>query len=124
MTTTQIAAPALSFVLIYAEDVNATHRYFTEQLGLAYVADQSGPDFRQYGSGEGGIGLGVIRPTAGDPQPGTVQLYFYTQDMERLRETLVARGVDAGPIQHPPFGDIFDVPSPHGEPPLTMMQPR
>ncbi len=117
------STPTLSFVLLYVEDFDATCRYLTEQLGLPHRPEQSGPAFRLFAAGEGGIEFGVVPAEESGPQAGTVQLYYYTDNLESLRETLRGRGVDAGPIQHPPFGDIFDVPSPHGEPPLTMMKP-
>ena len=119
MTTT---APTLSFALLYVADIDATRRYFTEQLGLAHLPDQSGATFHLFAAGAGGIQFGLIPAGESDPPAGTVQLYFYTQDLEGLRATLRDRGVDAGPIQHPPFGDIFDVPAPDGVP-LTMMRP-
>jgi catechol 2,3-dioxygenase-like lactoylglutathione lyase family enzyme len=123
MTTTATGTPALSFVVLFVADLDASTQYFRDQLGLLYIADQSGEGFRLFAGGEGGIQFGLIPAGEHGPKAGTVQLYFYTTDIEDLRETLRGRGVDAGPIQHPPFGDIFDVPSPHGEPPLTMMQP-
>lgn len=122
--TTTTTAPTLSFALLYVGDLDATQRYFTEQLGFTHLPEQSGEGFHQFAAGAGGIEFGIIPAGANGPKAGTVQLYFYTDDLEALRATLRDRGVDAGPIQHPPFGDIFDVPSPNGEPSMTMMRPR
>lgn len=121
--TTTATAPTLSFAVLYVDDVDASCRYLAEQLGLPSFADRGGPDFRWFAAGPGGIEFGLIPAGEDTPKAGTVQLYFYTEGLEALREAQRARGVDAGPIQHPPFGDIFAVPSPHGEPPLTMMRP-
>ena len=123
MTTTSITAPALAFVLVVVDDLDASRRYFAEQLGLIHRADQSGASFHQFTGGPGGIEFGLIAAKDWSDPAGTAHLYFYTDDIERLRATLLDKGVAAGPIQRPPFGTIFDVPSPNGEPPLTMMQP-
>jgi catechol 2,3-dioxygenase-like lactoylglutathione lyase family enzyme len=121
--TVTAAAPTLSFVLVVVDDLDASRRYLQEQLGLTYVPEQSGEGFHQFVSGPGGIDFGLISAREWGKPAGTAQLYFYTDDIERLRATLLERGVAAGPIQQPPFGTIFDVPSPNGEPPITMMQP-
>jgi len=115
------AAPTLSFALLHVADIDAAYRYYTEQLGFVPVPDQSGPAFRMFAPAEGGIPFSIA--TAPEPSMvGEIELYFYTQELETLRATLLGRGVDAGPIQSPPFGDIFTVPVPDGVP-LTMMQP-
>jgi predicted enzyme related to lactoylglutathione lyase len=120
---TNATAPSLSFVLLVVDDLDASRRYLQEQLGLTYRADQSGENFHQFASGTGGIDFGLIAAQTWHEPAGTAHIYFYTDDIERLRATLLDRGVAAGPIQYPPFGTIFDVPSPNGEAPLTVMQP-
>jgi hypothetical protein len=123
VTNTTSTAPTLSFVLLVVDDLDASRRYLAEQLGLTHVPEQSGEGFHQFISGPGGIDYGLISAQAWPEPAGTAHLYFYTDDIERLRATLLDKGVAAGPIQQPPFGTIFDVPSPNGEPPLTMLQP-
>lgn len=119
--TTTIAAPTLSFALLHVADIDAAYRYCTEQLGFVPVPEQSGPTFRMFAPAEGGIPFSIA--TAPEPsQVGEIELYFYTQELENLRAALLGRGVDAGPIQSPPFGQIFTVPAPDGVP-LTMMRP-
>jgi hypothetical protein len=120
---TATTAPTLSFVLLVVDDLDGSRRYLQEQLGLIYRADQSGGGFHQFASGAGGIEFGLISAQTWNEPAGTAHLYFYTDDIERLRASILDKGVAAGTIQHPPFGTIFDVPSPNGEPPLTMMQP-
>ena len=119
--TTTTAAPTLSFALLHVADMDAAYRYCTEQLGFVPVPEYTGPAFRMFAPAEGGIPFGIA--TAPEPsQVGEVELYFYTQELENLRAALLGRGVDAGPIQCPPFGQIFTVPAPDGVP-LTMMRP-
>ncbi len=115
-------APTLSFALLHVADIDAAYRYCTEQLG--FVPDpewQSNPSFRMFTPAEGGIPFSIATAPESS-QVGEIELYFYTQELENLRAALLGRGVDAGPIQSPPFGKIFTVPAPDGVP-LTMMQP-
>jgi hypothetical protein len=124
MTTTTTAAPALGFALMWVDDVDVSCRYLSEQLGLVREPGGDGEGFRQFAAGSGGIGFGLIATGPQGPQAGAVRFYFYTPDVEELRATLTERTVAVGEIQHMPFGTIFDVPSPNGEPPMTMMQPQ
>lgn len=116
------ATPTLSFALLHVADIDAAYRYCTEQLGFVPVPEwQSNPTFRMFAPREGGIPFSIgAAPDAA--KVGQVELYFYTDDLEGLRAAQIAKGVDAGPIQNPPFGDIFTVPAPDGVP-LTMMRP-
>lgn len=115
------ATPSLSLALLNVADIDAAYRYCTEQLGLVPVPEQSGPTFRMFAPGEGGIPFSIF--AAPDPSKvGQVELYFYTDELEGLRATMLGKGVEVGPIQSPPFGDIFTVPAPDGVP-LTMMRP-
>ena len=115
------ATPSLSFALLHVSDIDAAYRYCTEQLGFVPISEQSGPAFRMFAPREGGIPFSIA--TAPEPSMvGEIELYFYTDDLEGLRTAVVAKGVEAGPIQSPPFGDIFAVPAPDGVP-LTMMRP-
>ncbi len=122
MTTTTTTAPALGFALMWVEDVDASCRYLSEQLGLVRETEGDGDGFRQFAAGSGGIGFGLIATGPQGPQAGAVRFYFYTDDLEALRGAQQGRGVAAGEVKRMPFGAIFDVPSPNGEPPLTMMQ--
>jgi hypothetical protein len=116
------ATPSLSFALLHVADIDTAYRYCTEQLGFVPVPEQSGPTFRMFAPREGGIPFSI--GTAPDASKvGEIELFFYTDDIEGLRTALLGKGVDTGPIQSPPFGDIFTVPAPDGVP-LTMMRPR
>ena len=119
--TTTTAAPTLSFALLHVADIDAAYRYCTEQLGFVPMTEQNGPTFRMFAPAEGGIPFSIA--TAPEPSMvGEIELYFYTQELEKLRDAMLNRGVDAGPIESPPFGQIFTVPAPDGVP-LTMMRP-
>jgi hypothetical protein len=116
------ATPSLSFALLHVADIDAAFRYCTEQLGFVPVPEQSGPTFRMFAPREGGIPFSIA-PAPDASKVGEIELFFYTDDLEGLHAGMLGKGVDAGPIQSPPFGDIFTVPAPDGVP-LTMMRPR
>src|SRR6478672_11762989 len=116
------AAPTLSFALLHVADIDAAYRYCTEQLGFVPVPEQSGPTFRMFAPQDGGIPFSIgAAPEAS--KVGEIELFFYTDDLEGLRAAMLGKGVEAGQIQSPPFGDIYTVPAPDGVP-LTMMRPR
>lgn len=106
--------PTLDFVVINVSDIEASFRYYTETLGFTSDPAQSGPNFRYLKGAPGGIDFGLNQADAEHPV-GPVELYFKTRELENLRAELVAKHVAASPIQHPPFGDIFSVPTPNGE---------
>ncbi len=120
--TTTTAMPALSFVMLHVSNVDAAFRYFTDQLGMAHIADQDAPAFRMFAAGEGGIPFGIVNEGTDGPKPGSVELVFSTPDLEGVRATLVGKGVDATEIQTAPFGEFFEIPAPNGEP-ITVMRP-
>lgn len=122
MTTTTTTPPVLGFALIWVDDLDASCRYLSEQLGLAREQEGDREGFRQFAAGPGGIGFGLIATGPQGPQAGAVRFYFYTDDLDTLRAAQQQRGVAVGAVRQMPFGTIFDVPSPHGEPPLTIMQ--
>ncbi|MCA1722952.1 MAG: VOC family protein [Thermomicrobia bacterium] len=119
--TTTTAAPTLSFALLHVADMDAAFRYCTEQLGFVPVPEYNGPAFRMFAPAEGGIPFSIA--TAPEPSMvGEIELYFYTQELENLRDAMLNKGVEAGVIESQPFGEIFTVPAPDGVP-LTMMRP-
>lgn len=106
--------PTLDFVVIHVSDIEASFRYYTETLGFTTDPEQNGPDFRYLKGAPGGIDFGLLAADK-ESQPGSIKLYFKTQDLTGLREELLGKQVKASPIMHPPFGDIFTVPSPDDE---------
>jgi catechol 2,3-dioxygenase-like lactoylglutathione lyase family enzyme len=116
----------LNFVVLYVSDIEASRRYFTETLGFAGEPGQSGATFIFLRSQRGGIDFGLQLASAETPPAGTAEVFLYLDtagDLEQLREALTAKGVEASAIRQMPFGTIFSVTSPDGQP-LTMMVPR
>jgi catechol 2,3-dioxygenase-like lactoylglutathione lyase family enzyme len=114
--------PALDFVVIRVADIEASFRYYTETLGFTTDPTQNGPDFRYLKGAPGGIDFGLFQADEAH-QPGSIALYLGTRDLEGLRQELLNKQVEVSPIMHPPFGDIFTMPSPDGES-LTVWKPR
>lgn len=114
-TTSSKATLALDFVLFYVSDLEATSKYLTEKLGFTFDPEASGPNFHQLAGAEGTPGIGILQANAHTPAAGNVQLYFKTADLAGLRDTIISRGVELGPIEKRPFGSIFDVPMPDNQ---------
>ncbi len=111
-TTTSIATPALDFVVLYVSDLEGSLEYLTAKVGFIRDVAGDGPNFRQLKGAEGRPGLGLVQATAQTPAIGSVQLYFKTPELSKLRDAIINRGVELEPIQQRPFGSIFDVPMP------------
>lgn len=113
--------PTLDFVVLYVSDLDASLSFFTETLGFTYVAEGSGPTFKQL-KGSGGADLGLLQASAETPPAGTVALYAQVSDVRSLHDQLVERGVAAGHVEARPFGTTFTTPVPDGIS-LTMWKP-
>lgn len=113
--------PALDFVVLYVSDLDAALSFFTETLGFVYVAEGSGPTFKQL-KGEGGAELGLLPADPETLPAGTVALYAGVSDPRSLHDQLAKRGVAVGPVESRPFGTIFTTPAPDGIS-LTMWKP-
>ena len=106
--------PTLDYVVIRVSDIEASFRYYTETLGFTTDPEQNGPTFRYLKGAPGGIDFGLFAADE-EHQPGHIELYLKAHNLEGLREELLGKQVKVSPIMHPPFGDIFAVPSPDGE---------
>jgi catechol 2,3-dioxygenase-like lactoylglutathione lyase family enzyme len=106
------ATPYLDFVVLYVNDPEASLEYYLK-LGFTLDSEGSGPDFKQLAGRKGSPGLGLLKASSTTPPSGTAELYFKNADqpLAECRAGLVEKGVEAGPILHPPFGSIFTVPS-------------
>jgi catechol 2,3-dioxygenase-like lactoylglutathione lyase family enzyme len=111
MPETTVTAPTLDFVVLYVSDLTASRDFFTKNLGFTHLADQDEPGFSQLAVSESSIGFGLVQAGPNTPPPGSTRLYFKTSDLPGLHEILLGKGVEVGPILHPPFGAIFDVSS-------------
>lgn len=108
--TTSNATPALDFVVFHTSDLDQSQEFFT-RLGLQFVGEE-GPNFRQFKGAEGSPAFGLLLVDENTPPAGTVKVYFKTPELENHRQEVIAKGIEASPILHPPFGDIFNVTAP------------
>lgn len=127
MTTTTVtmttpAAPALSFVMLHVTDFDTADRYYTDTLGFTPMPDRGGPGFRMFAPANGGIAFAIGAVTPDSAAAGTVELYFYTDDLDAQRAALANRGADLSDTITMPFGTFFTVPALDGEP-LYIMRP-
>ncbi len=122
-TTDAVTMPALSFALLYVSDLDTASAYFSGTLGFAHVPEQDLPGFRMYAPVGSGIAFGIAASRPGSPAPGTIELSFYTTELETVRTRWSAKGVETGNITHMPFGDEFTIPAPDGTL-LTILQPK
>ncbi len=104
--------PVLDFLVFYVSDLDESFAYFTEKLGFAPTSEQNGSVFRGLRGNDGKIGYGLNLVGEGTPPAGTVELYFKTDDIEKLHTELSAKGAGTTSIAQLPFGSVFTVQSP------------
>ena len=118
--------PTLDFLLFYVSDLEESLKYFTQTVGLQHNPAADTPNFRGFTSAEGSVpfGLALVSEEASPEsrRPGTIEVYFKTDDLEGAHAALAARGVKVTAIAHRPFGSIFSIPAPDGHL-VTMLQP-
>ena len=115
------ATPAIDFIVIYVSDLEASLKYYTEQLGFDHDPSQNTPVFRSITDGQSKIGFGLVQAMEGTPRAGSVELYFKTDTLEELRSTFASKSMEPTAIEKQPFGSIFTVLSPDGQR-LTMLR--
>src|SRR5690242_4725274 len=118
------ATPYLDFVVLYVADVEAALDYYLK-LGYTLFEQGSGPNFKQLKGRAGSVDFGLLQATNDTPPAGATELYFKTDDqtLEEWRASLLEKGVEAGPVSHPPFGSIFSVPSEDGHRLIILSDP-
>ncbi|MGW2024199.1 VOC family protein [Streptomyces decoyicus] len=105
----------LELVPIPVADVERAKRFYSEQMGFAVDHDMCvGDEVRIVQLTPPGSGCSIVIG-AGDGveevRPGSVQgLQLVVPDIAAARAELVARGVDAGPVQHVENGELADGP--------------
>ncbi|MFC9242148.1 VOC family protein [Streptomyces decoyicus] len=105
----------LELVPIPVADVERAKRFYSEQMGFAVDHDMCvGDEVRIVQLTPPGSGCSIVIG-AGDGvdevRPGSVQgLQLVVPDIAAARAQLVARGVDAGPVQHVENGALADGP--------------
>ncbi len=119
--------PTLDFLLFYVSDLEASLAYFTQTLGLEHDPKQDTPAFRGFVQQDGSsIGYGLALVSADNSpearQPGTVEVYFTTHNLDDMHVELTHKGAQPTAIAHRPFGSIFSIPAPDGLL-ITMLRP-
>ena len=115
------ATATLDFVTFYVSDLTKSLAYFTDVLGFTHVPEESAPGF-QFMTGDGGISFGLMLAGAQTPAAGTHALYVKVADIHAQRAAVMAKGVEASPIEQRPFGAISTVHTPDGTP-LILFEP-
>lgn len=108
------STPAIDFFVLYVSDLEASLAYFTQKLGFGHDPQQNNPVFRNLIDGQTTIGFGLVQATAETPKPGSVEMYFKTDDLEALRSSYSSKGMEPTAIVQQPFGSIFSVQAPDG----------
>src|SRR6266567_2973625 len=108
--TNMATTPAIDFIVLYVSDLEASLKYFTQQLGFSHNPQQNTPVFRNLADGQSKIGFGLVQATEGAPKAGSIELYFKTDNLEGLRTAYLGKGIEPTAITHQPFGSIFSVP--------------
>src|SRR5258708_21734009 len=98
--------------------------YFNRELGFSQEQDQNCPELRNLVDGQRNIGFGLVQATEATPKPGSVELYFKTDDLEGLRSSYISKGIEPTAIVHQPFGSIFSVQPPDGLLVLMLGEPE
>lgn len=102
--------PVLDFVVFYCTNLDQSQETFIK-LGFEFYPEESAPNFRQFKGLPDGPSFGLSLAGENTPPAGTAQVYFETKMLEDLRQRTLDNGVEASPIRHMPFGDIFTIPA-------------
>jgi predicted enzyme related to lactoylglutathione lyase len=119
------STPELGFLILYVSDLEESLKYFTETVGLEHDPRQDTPNFRGFvHAGSVGFGLALVDEEISPEsrQPGTIEIYFDTNNLDGMHAELESRGAQPTKIAHRPFGSIFSIPAPDGHL-VTMLRP-
>ncbi|HEX5163918.1 MAG TPA: VOC family protein [Thermomicrobiales bacterium] len=100
------------FVVEYVADIEATRRYLVETLGLTVAREA--PTFVQFTDSNGAsfaIASDESMTGARDPE-----LYWLVDDAEATHRDLATRTDITLPLTQKPFGTVFGVTDPAGQP--------
>jgi len=97
----------LEVVPIPVSDIDRAKQFYSEQLGFVVDLDvQPTPEMRLVQLTPPGSGCSIHLNSAITMPPGVLEgLQIVVDDIEAARSELVARGVDAGPVQHMADGE-------------------
>lgn len=101
-----------SMTVEYVPDMEAAKRFYSEVLGLEIERDF--PTFVQFRDA-----AGVNYAIANDEPLSDGQareIYWVTDDAEQTHADLAGRGVETSAVREMPFGKVFSVTDPAGQP--------
>ncbi len=89
-------------VMIFTAHLEALTTFYQEVIGLPVIDPD--PKFTQFDAGGSVLVLHPATKRGAERQASTIEISFFTPDVERLRQELIARGVKAGRVAV--FGDL------------------
>ncbi|MCC6313331.1 MAG: VOC family protein [Thermomicrobiales bacterium] len=104
--------PRFGFALEYVADVAAAKRFYTEVLGLEVERDH--PVFVQFRDPSGAFF--AIASDEALSEGANPELYWLVDDAEAAARELAARTEITHPLRQTPFGSVFGVTDPDGQP--------
>jgi len=104
--------PRFGFVVEYVADVEAAKRFYVDVFGLEVERDH--PTFVQFRD-QAGASFAVAgdAPLGGSGDP---ELYWLVDDAEAAFSALSQRAEVSLPLQQMPFGKVFGIKDPAGQP--------
>jgi catechol 2,3-dioxygenase-like lactoylglutathione lyase family enzyme len=111
-TTTGKVSPRFGFIVAYVPDVEAAKRFYVEVLGLA--VDREHPTFVQFKDAAGSFFAVASDESLGGR--GEPELYWLVEDAEAAYRELSRVAEVSLPLQQRPFGKVFGLKDPAGQP--------
>lgn len=100
-------------VFFDVEDMDRALTFYRDVLGLPEKI-RFGNNWAEVDAGTISIGLHPTEAGAPAAQGGGGIVSFYVDDLEKVREDLVGRGAEPGPVRTPPRGKFFMLKDPDG----------
>lgn len=106
----------LGQIMLYANDQDAALAFWTEKVGFALIAEQSGEGMRWFEvapakDSETSIVLHnkeLVAKFSPEVNLGTPSLMFYSNELDELYRSLSDKGVTVGELVAMPFGRVFN----------------
>jgi catechol 2,3-dioxygenase-like lactoylglutathione lyase family enzyme len=99
--------PRFGFALEYVDDIDAAKHFYADVLGL--VIEREAPQFIQFTN----FAIASDESLSGTRQ---LELYWIVDDAEAAYRELSPKAEIASPVKQMPFGKVFSVKGPTGEP--------
>ncbi len=104
--------PSYAFVLEYVSDIATTKRFFVDVMGLELVREA--PVFVQFRDRNGaGFAIASDESLGGS---GEREIYWVVEDADGAFRELSAQSKVTVPLEQKPFGKVFGVADPSGQP--------